>query len=465
MMVLIAVYTFQFDDLPPLWMSMTRLNIDQLKDLGLEKFTTPDLFTRILLPTAFLLCCILQLHYFHDRFLRLTDLNLVWRNEESVAYRMATDEGSLPDLSLIPDKGPAVAVVTPEERTAEPRHHGDDDDEEEEDEDEEEEGDPDKWRLVLDRLWVLLLRSMELLRRAQGFAWRLLELHIIKLASFYTVWVALREVSLLNYALIIAWGFALPFPRVRRAASATCAVWVCVVAVGKMLYQLHIVDSAAFSTNCTVPVGMSDDERRGSLLYRGPVDPANWVGLRKADNIALYIRDHLMILAVLVLEVTVYRRQAYCRAASGEAAPPTGAIFPGVTRGHMDRSVPLCLKYFLNYFFYKFGLEVCFLMTINAIGQRMDLYAMLHGFWLVAIVFQRKRVAMARLWPRFCLYLACSFTFQYLLCIGVPPVLCHDYPWKSAGFNPNLVKWLFLPDFRTRPTASMLICTCASDGL
>ncbi|XP_075911244.1 piezo-type mechanosensitive ion channel component 2-like [Petromyzon marinus] len=259
MMVLIAIYTFQFDDLPPLWMSMTRLNIDQLKDLGLEKFTTANLFTRILLPTAFLLCCILQLHYFHDRFLQLTDLNRVWRNEESVAYRMATDEGSLPDLSLIPDKGsgtpgPGVTEVTPGERTAEPRHHGDEEEEEEDDEEEEDE-EANKWRLVLDRLSVLLLRSMELLRWAQGLAWRLLELHIIKLASFYTVWVALREVSLLNYALLIAWGFALPFPRVRRAASATCAVWVSVVVVGKMLYQLHIVNSATFSTNCTVSGG------------------------------------------------------------------------------------------------------------------------------------------------------------------------------------------------------------------
>lgn len=58
-----------------------------LKDLGLEKFDTGMLFTRIAIPTSFLLVCVLHLHYFHERFLQLTDLKAVVAKEESTIYR------------------------------------------------------------------------------------------------------------------------------------------------------------------------------------------------------------------------------------------------------------------------------------------------------------------------------------------------------------------------------------------
>lgn len=49
--------------------------IFSLRDLGLERYDTVELFARILLPAAFLLACILQLHYFNSDFLTLTDLD------------------------------------------------------------------------------------------------------------------------------------------------------------------------------------------------------------------------------------------------------------------------------------------------------------------------------------------------------------------------------------------------------
>lgn len=49
----------------------------RLRDLGLQQFDTVELFAQILLPAAFLLACILQLHYFNCDFLTLTDLKNV----------------------------------------------------------------------------------------------------------------------------------------------------------------------------------------------------------------------------------------------------------------------------------------------------------------------------------------------------------------------------------------------------
>lgn len=57
-----------------------------------------------------------------------------------------------------------------------------------------------KWGLVADRLLDLAASFSDVLTRIQVFVRRLLELHIFKLVAFYTVWVALKEVSVASWA-------------------------------------------------------------------------------------------------------------------------------------------------------------------------------------------------------------------------------------------------------------------------
>lgn len=54
---------------------------------------------------------------------------------------------------------------------------------------------PSKWGLVTDRLLVLSRRFTDTLTGIQRFLWRLLELHIVKMVAFFSVWVALEEVK------------------------------------------------------------------------------------------------------------------------------------------------------------------------------------------------------------------------------------------------------------------------------
>lgn len=55
-----------------IWFSIFRL-----ADMGLETFKLSELFTSIVIPGFFLLACILQLHYFHKPFMKITDLENV----------------------------------------------------------------------------------------------------------------------------------------------------------------------------------------------------------------------------------------------------------------------------------------------------------------------------------------------------------------------------------------------------
>ncbi|XP_073926448.1 piezo-type mechanosensitive ion channel component 2 isoform X3 [Castor canadensis] len=496
MLVLIFIYTYQFENFPGLWQNMTGLKKEKLEDLGLKQFTVAELFTRIFIPTSFLLVCILHLHYFHDQFLELTDLKSIPSKEDSTIYshakvngrvyliinRLAHPEGSLPDLAMMNltsslEKPMVQALVGPGEEKpegcsekAEKGELGEDSneseeaDEEEESEEEEETSDlRNKWHLVIDRLTVLFLKFLEYFHKLQVFVWWILELHIIKIVSSYIIWVSVKEVSLFNYVFLISWAFALPYAKLRRVASSVCTVWTCVIIVCKMLYQLQTIKPENFSVNCSLPnenqTNIPLRELNKSLLYSAPVDPTEWVGLRKSSPLLVYLRNNLLMLAILAFEVTIYRHQEYYRSRNNLTAPVSKTIFHDITRMHLDDGLINCAKYFINYFFYKFGLETCFLMSVNVIGQRMDFYAMIHACWLIAVLYRRRRKAIAEVWPKYCCFLACIITFQYFICIGIPPAPCRDYPWrfKGANFNDNIIKWLYFPDFIVRPNPVFLV--------
>uniref|UniRef100_A0A8C1UWN1 Piezo-type mechanosensitive ion channel component 1-like n=1 Tax=Cyprinus carpio TaxID=7962 RepID=A0A8C1UWN1_CYPCA len=426
MVVLIAIYTFQFEDFPGYWGNFTGFTEQQLADMGLETFKLSELFTSIVIPGFFLLACILQLHYFHKPFMRITDLENDTPIHRSEEEDLITEQGD--------DPSEVDEVI------------------------------PSKWGLVMDRLMVLSSKFSDTLTHVQSFIWRVLELHIVKIVAYFVVWVALLEPSAMNLVLVLLWSFAMPYGRFRAMASCLSTIWVCVIIVCKMLYQLSVVNPAEYSNNCTVPMvnetSLQPDEMLNSTLYKAPVDPANWFGVRKDATILGYTKDHLLVLMLLVFEATVYRHQIHHYRQQQRSPPPIPIIFPQTTRDTLDKGLLHCIKYLVDYSFYKFGLEICFLMTVNVIGQRMNFLVIIHGCWLVAMMVQRRRAAIAKIWSKYCLFLVVFMIYQYVLCVGIPPALCIDYPWRwrtSVTIHSALVKWIYLPDFYTIPNSRNLI--------
>ncbi|KAK5604771.1 hypothetical protein CRENBAI_010886 [Crenichthys baileyi] len=138
-----------------------------------------------------------------------------------------------------------------------------------------------------------------------------------------------------------------------------------------MLYQLSVVNPTEYSRNCSMPLtnttNLLPEEMMISILYKEPIDPARWFGIRKDKTALGYSKNHLIVLMLLVFEATVYRH-------------------------------------------------------------------------------------------------------QYLLCVGIPPALCIDYPWRWNNqllMSSALIKWIYLPDFYTVPNsknlmADFLLLMCAS---
>ncbi|KAK2851179.1 hypothetical protein Q5P01_007455 [Channa striata] len=487
MVVLIAIYMYQFRSVSGLFRQILGMSEEGLRDLGLERYDTVELFARILLPAAFLLACILQLHYFNSDFLALTDL-------ENVPVRQASREEELRSSLNVISETIKENIENIQKRLVKEQMGNRKSQEsldsvrlqislekgaEEQEETPGEESVPsiqeNKWFVIVDRATLLIFQALKGLYKLQELSWRLLELHSLKIVSSGIIWVSLQEVSLMNFAFLVLWVFALPFPRLRPLASSISAVWACVMVVCKMFYQLKVIKPLDYSSNCTIGLqsfnssGLDDGmELRGnmlellrrSILYIEPVDPVYWCGaLRKCEGRILpCLRNHLTVLGLLVFEATVHRHQLYFRLNNNLKPPPFSIIFQGITRQHLDHGVLPCIKYFINFCFYKFGLEISLIVAVNVIGQRMDFYALLHSCALLAVLSRRRRKAIGEVWPKYCCFTAGLMVLQYLLCIGIPPALCVDYPWRTAvqPLTSNVIKWFYLPDFAMSPNPSFI---------
>jgi piezo-type mechanosensitive ion channel component 1/2 len=77
MIVLLLIYIFQFDEVPIYVKRLFNISDEVLSSIGFEKFEMTDqLIIRLLTPTTFLIVIILQIHYFNEPWLKLTDKKL-----------------------------------------------------------------------------------------------------------------------------------------------------------------------------------------------------------------------------------------------------------------------------------------------------------------------------------------------------------------------------------------------------
>jgi len=72
----------------------------------------------------------------------------------------------------------------------------------------------------------------------------------------------------------------------------------------------------------------------------------------------LFIICCTAIVFVITLHRVVITRQKYKRHLKGRPLAKPLRMFPGITFKDVDHDIPHCIKYLLNFGFYRFGVEV-----------------------------------------------------------------------------------------------------------
>ncbi|XP_055712299.1 piezo-type mechanosensitive ion channel component isoform X3 [Phlebotomus papatasi] len=419
MVILVLVYTYQFDRFPQYWSEYLNISETLQGDIGLEKYETRDLFLHLAIPTIVVVMTVLQLHYFHSKFLAVIE-PVEGVNAESEAPNPRQYENlDESDESPKNAKGKksffskliSISGISKQE------------------------------------IYDFFSRVKEKIIYTYETTLLFLDIHLIKLVIFIGFVVCVKEPCFLHifFTAIIVIA-ALSTTDSQILISRIFSVIVAVLFLTKMIYQVKYIEHTNYDVVCnneTNPNGINN---------------ADWFGFHKISKnstLTELLKNYIGYIAIVTIDAIIRYNQKIKRIKNGQPPERPQVMFPEVTRKDAEQNLTLMLKYLANYAFHRFGVETCLIITVIVIGYRMDIIALFYSIWL-CFLFAAKREKMAMLWPAFQWFSALSIVVQYIVIVGVPPGLCLSYPW-SEGILKNLQMWAMLPDAALFQTSMKII--------
>ncbi|CAH0700428.1 unnamed protein product [Spodoptera exigua] len=469
MINLILIYIYQFDNFSKLIEKYLLINESLQQDLGLEPYHPADLFVKLLTPTLFLIITILQVHYFHKDFMALSDPKT---RTNSLAVNQAesgkpsqdgasTMRDDLPPLPLEdtnprsqtatePDQSFEVSSVNTGHAKSLQREYST--------------SRTNVRSPVTDRpstaLWSLIKRTynaskhtvMEVIDRIFMY----LDLHLIKIVFISLMLLCVMNVCAMHVPIMVMIAPALWLNASKqRVCVLFISTLISVYFMAKMVYQIGYIKHHTFDVNCS-----SDDVFDAKSSNVSIFNNAEWLGFTKATKdkpLVVVLKGYIGLLAVFIFYSLVTYRQKSLRDSGALPKERVKTIFPDISRKEADVDLVHCIKYLINFGFYKFGVEITMICLMGVIGSRMDVYAVLYAGWLLVLV-SVNRVTQSRLWGTFTATLTFLIPVQYMIAVGFLPQFCVTYPWDADDQQMKHVRtWLFLPYAEQPPHAYKLI--------
>ncbi|XP_049305887.1 piezo-type mechanosensitive ion channel component isoform X13 [Bactrocera dorsalis] len=396
MSMLILIYTYQFDKFEQYWYEYLNISQTLQNDIGLERYKTKDLFLHLVSPTLIVVLTVIQVHYFHRRFI------------ESLHQRKP---------SLIPDMVYNREMGKPPK--TEPR------------------GSNEAAKLLVSSLKRIRKITKHYFIVSKKLFWRFLELHIIK-AVYITAFVcAVSQVCVIHVVFVALCVLGcITRSSIQIFISRIISFVVSIIILSKMIYQIGYLTHEDYDVRC-----QNEDTIHGNS--------ALWFGLQKADDttngLIGLIKMYIIYMIVVTLHAVVSLRQFQMRAMADNADKAEAKVlFPATDRAKAETNLKSMIQYLFNYGFYKFGQEISLIMLVTTIAYRQDVVAIFYVIWL-AVLLMFSRARRSSVWGIFQVFIALSIFLQYLVLLGLPPSLCIDYPWENSRFSAPIQGWLLLP--------------------
>ncbi|CAG9835083.1 unnamed protein product [Diabrotica balteata] len=432
MIILILIYTYQFKRFPSYWASYLHIQEEQQHDIGLEQYKTKQLFVRLVTPTFFVIVTVIQLHYFHNDFMKLTDPKRTPppkpdKPESDVVRNESLEESSMQGGAYMDRSRESTSkYYSEQDLTIVPS--------------------------VIMAKWYEKLLKAFLYTKHVFFLF--LEIHMLKIVLFFAMLMCIYDKAALYFIIVILITFSFTFGRsMQMFTTYFTSVFVSALILGRMIYQISYINDKSWDVNCTVH---NNKDINQTIVNNGP-----WLGFSKLSeidqNLPEIVRWNIIFIVIMTLWKVVDVRQFNYRLSRGRSTERRFFMFPRITRDDADKDLRHFAKYMANYGFYKFGVEISFILMVVLIGVRMDLYSLLHSIWLL-ILFALPRRILSQVWLIYLVFIAISIPFQYFHAVGLPPSLCIEYPWNVPDLIlRSLQEWAFLLDNYTPPPVRKLV--------
>ncbi|KAK6623254.1 hypothetical protein RUM43_009106 [Polyplax serrata] len=272
-----------------------------------------------------------------------------------------------------------------------------------------------------------------------NFSCAFLELHLVKLVSLSIVTLCCVTVNSLHMVMIVGilGCYAIGLPAV-RFSLAFIGPFIAALLLSKMIYQTKFIPDYRTTVNC------STVNRTLETAIKLTISDPEWWGyelLKGKETIMSRYSSYVIVLFLMTLATVIKTRQKLARIDAGKPAKTPPVMYIHTTRQDADKNLTECLKYLINYGFYKFGIEITLSFCVFTTAYRMDVFSIFYAFW-VAVLFLPQRSTVCLLWPFFFTTLLFSILWQYAMAVGFSKHSCVRYPWEH---NVRLAVWLFLP--------------------
>lgn len=211
-----------------------------------------------------------------------------------------------------------------------------------------------------------------------------LEMHLTKLILILGFSIGIDEVSVLHILIIVLTAVATTSKsRPQSIMTRFISLIIGVLLVTKMIYQIEYIDHSKNNVICDVckqkfmiyvlliqPLLKFQDDNTTVLSNATVHDPnknnADWFGLSKIEEnqtLANMLHGYIGYIMITTVYTMILLWQKRSRHMSGKPMTQAKVIFPRITRHDADKDLTHMLKYLVNYLFYKFGIEVEFLLS------------------------------------------------------------------------------------------------------
>ncbi|KAM3185253.1 hypothetical protein ACTXT7_006752 [Hymenolepis weldensis] len=270
--VLLCTYTYQFTFFPYYWQNGTGLSPQILKAIGLEQFESAELFDRLMMPVAFMVVIILQMHYFHEPFLKLSSLDR-YRDENEESHRLDHHRQSSVSRQNDGDSFETQSNFI------------------------------EDFHSVFNIVASSIHRFME---TSRNITWRFAEVHWIKVVCLLVMFSVIKEtlithvdndssldvrleVTITNIIPVIIVVVCFPFPFLHGFLVTFIFCFTGLQIVMKMLFQLDIVSDIDHANVIASGAPSNPLQPKSSITSLLPNGTGKWIGLDVVEDFPKYI--------------------------------------------------------------------------------------------------------------------------------------------------------------------------------